>query len=80
MFARVIASTEQECYLCFIFVLITVLSVPSNLVITSWEMNELLALLCVISLIRCPVPGVLLDCIDSWSLSSSLLFLNGTKL
>ena len=80
------------CYLCVFFLLFvfyfclcyTVLSDPCSLVTTCWRRADLLALLCVmlsrvfVTLpIWCPLSGVVLDCIDSWPLSS---FLYGVQL
>ena len=60
------------CYLCFVFVCHTVLSVPYRLVVTCWERAVLLALLCVMFswcfchfFKWCPGSGVVFDCIDS---------------
>ena len=54
---------------------------PCILVITCWEREDLLDLLCVMFFfhfhIWCPGPGVVLDCNDSWSLPSSLLWCRG---
>ena len=36
---------DSLCYVCFVFVCHTVLSVPCSLVVIRWEMNDLLALL-----------------------------------
>ena len=57
-----------------------VFSVPCSIVITCWEMVDLLGLLCVGLLLFCHFPVwcsgsvMVLDCIDSWSLPPSLLF------
>ena len=60
------------CYLCFVFVCHTVLSVHCSLVVTCWERADLLALLYVMLFVCfyhfpmwCPELGVILDCIDS---------------
>ena len=57
----------------------TVSSVICNLVVTCWERADLLALLCVVFFLcfchfpmRCLGSGVVLDCIDSLFLNSSL--------
>ena len=56
-------------------------SVHCCLVVTCWERADLLALVCDVYLWFCHFPmwypwsGVVLDCIDSWSLSSFLLCL-----
>ena len=69
-------------HVCFCYV---ILSVPCNLVITWWERIDLLALLCFVFLVFChfpewcPVSGVVLDCIDSWFLTSSLLLIEKWK-
>ena len=53
-----------------------VLAVPCSFVVTCWERAYLLALLCVMFLVFCHFPiwclrsGVVLDCIESWSLPS----------
>ena len=65
------------CYLCFVFVL-PYCSVSIS--VTCWERTDLLVVLYVmvlvfyLFLIRCPVLGVVLGCIDSWSLPSSYTF------
>ena len=63
---------DPFCYLCFLFACHTVLSVPCNLVVTCWEMADLLTLLfvmfsCVFRHFHLPSPrsGVVFDCIDS---------------
>ena len=67
------------CYLCFVSVMLAVLSVHCSLVVSSWERADLLALVCDVFLcfyhfpMWCPGSGVVLDCIDSGSLPSSLL-------
>ena len=61
-------------YVCHVFA-----SVHRCLVVTCWERADLLALVCDFKLCFCQFlmwyPGsvVVLDCIDSWSLSSYLL-------
>ena len=63
------------CYLCFT----TVLSVPCSFVTTCWQRADPLAVLRVMFLcffdmpIRCLWSVVVLNCIDSWSLPSSIL-------
>ena len=64
--------------MCFMFVF--VLPVPCGLVVTCWEGPDVLALLCIMFfLYSChfpiwyPGPGVVLNCVNSLSLPSSLL-------
>ena len=59
------------------------LSVHCSLVFSCWERAGLLALLCVMFYsvfvafqLWCPGSGVVLDCINSWSLPSYILFAN----
>ena len=81
-------AVPRRCFFCrsflsFVFRVClchTVLSVPCSHVVTCWERTDLLYLLCVMFYLcfshfplRCPGSGVILDCIDSWSLSTSLL-------
>ena len=62
--------------LLFIFrVCLVFLSVHCNLVVTCWERTDLLALLYAMfyCVMWCPGSGVVLNCIESWSLFSFLL-------
>ena len=62
----------------------TVLSFPCNLEVTCWERADLLVLLCVMFSLICHFPiwcpglGVVRDCIDTWSLHSSLFRITET--
>ena len=63
---------DPFCYLCFVFVCHTVLSVPCSLVVTCLEGAYILAILYVMfSCVLCHLPiwypgsDVVLDCIDS---------------
>ena len=60
---------------CVLFVMPLYVSVYMSPVITWWERADLLALVCVsLSLSHWyPGSGVVLDCIDSWSLHPYLL-------
>ena len=68
------------CYSCLVFVMLLRVCFWC-LVVTCWERADLLALVCDVLLCVCHFPmwypgsGVVLDCIDSWSLPSFLLFL-----
>ena len=58
---------DPFCYLCFVFVCNTVLSVPCSLVVTCWVRADLLALLYV--MFSCVFvtsgSGLVFDCTDS---------------
>ena len=83
----ILLTVPRRCFFCGSFLLFmfhvclyhTVLSGPCSLVITCWESADLLALLSVIFLVFlsfsrwCLGPDLVLYCIDSWSLPSSLL-------
>ena len=61
---------------CLVFVMPLYASVYMCLVVTCWERDGLLALVCGVLLWVCYVPiGILGDCIDSWSLHPYLLSL-----
>ena len=70
---------DPLCYLCFVFVCHTVLSVPCSLVVICCKRADLLAFfffLCFCSFtIRSPMSDVVFDCINAWSLPSSSLLL-----
>ena len=68
------------CYVCLVFVMLSCASVYWCIVVTCWESSDLLSLVCDVLLWSCqfphwyPVSGVVLDCIDSWSLHSFWLW------
>ena len=70
-------SSFVDCFICVFHWHIN-LSVSCSLVVTCWERTRHFCMwrfLCICHVpIRCPGSGVVLDCIDCWSLPSSLLF------
>ena len=69
---------DQFCYLCFVFVMISCLFIaalwsPAGRGLTSWLLVcDVFLCFCHFTM-WCPGSGVVLDCIDSGSLPSSLL-------
>ena len=71
---------DHLCYFCLVFVMLSCASVYWCLVVTYWERADLYALVIAnMSLSHWyPGSGVVLDCIDSWSLPSFLLLQKGS--
>ena len=73
---------DHLCFFCLVFVMPLCTSVYLYLVVTCWERADLLALFVVshcefVTFHWYPGSGVVLDCIDSWSLHSFLLLPQG---